>query len=682
MRSLLPPRGMVLLLLCGGAMALSTGLGAGPASMLTSVAWSQGPERPQERDREETPDGRPGPGDFRFGGPGGPGGGRRGGPGGPGGFGPQADLEIVKKFDQDGDKILNREERQAARKWLSEEGNSQRGGFGRGPRGGGPGGPRGPGGFGGGRDAGPGGDERGRREGRPGGDDPGFGGPGVGPRGFGPPGGEDRVAGTPGPKVKPEQVQIYKDEPLYAPETLRTLFLTFPDDDWEEELATFKNTDVELPATLLVDGKEYPQIGVSFRGMSSFMMIPAGSKRSLKLSLDLKNDQQRLDGYKTLNLLNSNGDASMMSAALYSRLAREHLPAPKVNFVKVVINGESWGVYANAQQFNKEFTQENYGDTGGARWKASGNPGADAGLRYLGDDVASYKQRFEIKTKDRPESWQALIQLCKVLNETPPEQLEEKLSPILDIDEVLWFLAYDMALVNEDGYWTRASDYNLYLDSKGKFHVLPHDMNEAFHAANGEGRSGAPGGRGGAPGFGPPGGGPNGGGPGRRGPDGEERRFAERGAPRQGDRPPGDNANGPQQPEGDFPFPPRSGGPGGPRGMMRPTVTVDPLVAIENERMPLHSKLLAVPKFRAQYLANIREIAEKQLDWKTLGPIVAEYRNLIQKEVKADTRKLSSYDAFVLAVSDKPGNAANARTLPLRMFADQRREFLLKATAP
>ena len=48
---------------------------------------------------------------------------------------------------------------------------------------------------------------------------------------------------------------------------------------------------------------------------------------------------------------------------------------------------------------------------------------------------------------------------------------------------MLWFLALDNALINNDGYWTRASDYSLYRDPKGKFHVIPHDMNEAFGPA-------------------------------------------------------------------------------------------------------------------------------------------------------------------------------------------------------
>ena len=77
-------------------------------------------------------------------------------------------------------------------------------------------------------------------------------------------------------------------------------------------------------------------------------------------------------------------------------------------------------------------------------------------------------------------SWAALIRLCRVLNQTPPEQLEAALAPLLDIDATLKYLALDNIFVNNDGYWARASDYNLFLDEKGKFHLIPHDDNETF----------------------------------------------------------------------------------------------------------------------------------------------------------------------------------------------------------
>jgi spore coat protein CotH len=163
---------------------------------------------------------------------------------------------------------------------------------------------------------------------------------------------------------------------------------------------------------------------------------------------------------------------------LYLQAAREYLAAPHANFVRVVINGESWGIYVSAQQFNKDFVRDFYGTTAGARWKVPGSPMGRGGLEYLGEDPAPYKRIYEIKSKDDPASWQALIELTRVLNQTPADQLESALAPILDVDGALEFLALEVVLANADGYWTRASDYSLYRGTDGRFRVIPHDANE------------------------------------------------------------------------------------------------------------------------------------------------------------------------------------------------------------
>jgi len=280
-------------------------------------------------------------------------------------------------------------------------------------------------------------------------------------------GGRNMTPGTPGPKVSPESVKSYPDAGLYDTSILRTVFLEFENQDWEAELADFNNTDVEVPAKMIVDGKSYKNVGVHFRGASSFMMVPAGNKRSLNLSMDFVEKDQKLYGEKTLNLLNSNGDSTFMSSVLYSQIANKFLPAPRANFVKLVINGESWGIYQNLEQFNNDFVTERFKesqvkDKSGARWKVSGSPQGDGGLFYLGEAIQPYEQRYELKTKDNADDWKALIKLTKTLTETPLDQLEEALKPMLDIEGALRFLALDVALMNSDGYWVRASDYSLY----------------------------------------------------------------------------------------------------------------------------------------------------------------------------------------------------------------------------
>lgn len=239
-----------------------------------------------------------------------------------GGRGGSQNLAVVADFDGDKDGRLNADERQAAREALA----SARGG-----RGGG----------------------RGR--------------------------GSVRATASPGVRLTPADVRQYPDAPMYDPAVLRTFFIEFDNPGWEAELVAFNNTDVDVPATVTVDGRVYRDVGVHFRGNSSFG-VGDGYKRSLNLAFDFVHEAQAIGGYRTLNFLNANTDPTLMRTVLAMHIARQYIPAPKANFVRVVINGENWGVYANAQQFNKEFVADNFANgRGGARWKVPQGGGQGAG---------------------------------------------------------------------------------------------------------------------------------------------------------------------------------------------------------------------------------------------------------------------------------------------------------------
>ena len=174
------------------------------------------------------------------------------------------------------------------------------------------------------------------------------------------------------------------------------------------------------------------------------------------------------------------------------------------------------------------------------------------------------------------------------MNTTEPEHLEAVLAPHLDIEGALKFLALEVVFVNTDGYWTRASDYSLFENEQGRFHVLPYDFNEAIGVDAG-----------------------------RRGL--------------------GEYTTGP---------------------------TLEPLVGLDDASKPLRSKLLAVPALRARYLALVREIADRWLDWNKISSLVVEYQILIDVEVRLDGRKLYGYDRVNPAA--------------LQAFIEQRRAFLLQ----
>lgn len=310
--------------------------------------------------------------------------------------------------------------------------------------------------------------------------------------GQGGPGGRggNRPPASPGVKLSPADVTNHPDAPLYEPSVLRTFFIEFENPEWEAELAALNNTDVEVAAKVMVDGKSYTDVGIHFRGNSSFG-VGNGYKRSLNLNFDFVHGDQTIQGYRTLNFLNANGDPTFLRTVLSLHIARQYLPAPKANLVRVVINGENWGVYANSQQFNKELLKENFQTTQGTRWKVpQGGGGGIGGFRFVDQDVNSYRSVFHIKSKDQPAAWTALIELARTLQQTPVEQLEAALAPRLDIDSYLRFLALDNAMVNGDGFYTRTADYSLYLDPNGRFHLMFYDANEMFSSGGGGGGGG------------------------------------------------------------------------------------------------------------------------------------------------------------------------------------------------
>ncbi len=97
---------------------------------------------------------------------------------------------------------------------------------------------------------------------------------------------------------------------------------------------------------------------------------------------------------------------------------------------------------------------------------------------------------------------------------------------------------------------------------------------------------------------------------------------------------------------------------------------LDPLHGLNDETKPLRSRLLAVPALRATYLRYVREIAETHLDWQKIEPVARRYQALIAAAVKADTRRLYSYQRFQHDLTEGEHG--------LKPFIEARRAFLLK----
>ena len=237
--------------------------------------------------------------------------------------------------------------------------------------------------------------------------------------------------------MTPRDVRSYPGAPVYDLQVLRTVFLTFESDDWEPELADFYGTDVEVPATVTVDGKKYRDVGVHFRGNSSYRMVPAGYKQSLNLSFDFVDPAPAARRLQDAQPAQRERRSDVHAHSPVPHIARQYIPAPQANFVKVVINGESWGVYVKTCSSSTRSSSGNIRHHGRSAVEDAGQAGRRAGSSTWAR-TSTIQAELRDQVGGRARDWAALVELWRDAERDAAEQAAKTaLAPMLDIDGAL-----------------------------------------------------------------------------------------------------------------------------------------------------------------------------------------------------------------------------------------------------
>jgi hypothetical protein len=292
---------------------------------------------------------------------------------------------------------------------------------------------------------------------------------------------------------------VKSSDGLYNDTALEEIRIYFHQPNYWNLLTQNYNSKTDIIAKLRYKNTDYDSVGVRFKGQTSYFMNNT-QKKSFNISLDYVKDEQKLEGYKTLNLNNSWQDPSFMREVLYYRLIRKHSPAAKANFVRLYINDQDWGIYQNVQQLNKDFLEEWYESNDGVNFRADipdggstgpgGPPGmwgdGTAALNFLGTDTAQYQKYYTLKSSDQPDPWQKLIRACSALNQTPVSHLENVVPLYFDVDKILWHLACEIAFSDDDSYVYKGKmDYYAYQDAETeRFATYDYDGNSVMKSQN------------------------------------------------------------------------------------------------------------------------------------------------------------------------------------------------------
>jgi spore coat protein CotH len=240
----------------------------------------------------------------------------------------------------------------------------------------------------------------------------------------------------------------------------------------------------EVKGSLEFNGKTYPNIGVRFKGNSSFMMAANTLKKSFKLDINKFDKKQSLSGITKISLNNNASDGSQMREALsYEVFRRANVPASRTAYTRLyitvpgVLDKQYAGLYTMVEQVGGKFLNTHFGSSDGLLMK----PETRRGLPYLGDDWTAYQRAYDPKGDDDREVAQKAIAFIKFVDTADDATFAKEIGSYLDVDEFLRFLAVNAVLANGDSLLAMGHNFYLYLDPKtNKFSWIPWDLNMSF----------------------------------------------------------------------------------------------------------------------------------------------------------------------------------------------------------
>jgi len=245
-----------------------------------------------------------------------------------------------------------------------------------------------------------------------------------------------------------------------------------------------------VKADIVVDGTPLGQIGLRFKGNSSYRSSAGSMKRPLKIDTNRFKKKQKLHGRTKINLSNAFLDSAFMKEKLGYELYRAAgLATPGVGWANVtmtidgIVTDEPLGIYVVIEQVDDRFLERQFGKptTGSLVMK----PESLDDWRYLGDQPQAYKA-YNIKLgKSNTDQILRFAELLKLINDAPDHEFEKQIGDRMDLDQLAAYLAATSILANIDSYVGMPHNYYLLLDkADGKLRMLPWDVNEAFGTFN------------------------------------------------------------------------------------------------------------------------------------------------------------------------------------------------------
>ena len=244
---------------------------------------------------------------------------------------------------------------------------------------------------------------------------------------------------------------------------------------------------VEYPyvhADFEFEGQVLKDVGMRYKGNSTFMSSRGSLKRPLKADLNKYVKGQKLAGVSKLNFRNNVMDGTWMNEVLSYQLFRDAgVPASRTAYARVYAtvpgkyNKEYLGLYSVIEDIDNTFAKDRFGTKKGAIFK----PATRDPFAYRGEDWARYKPTYDPKTELSEKEIRRVIEFAKLVTSASDAEFAARLGEFLDLDEFARFMAVTVWLPTLDSILGPGHNYFIYLHPKThKFQFLPWDLDHSF----------------------------------------------------------------------------------------------------------------------------------------------------------------------------------------------------------
>ncbi|MBT5708697.1 MAG: hypothetical protein HOI66_20465 [Verrucomicrobia bacterium] len=272
-------------------------------------------------------------------------------------------------------------------------------------------------------------------------------------------------------------------EELYDSSELLDVRITLSETDWNtirvqsrsmvqalgEERRTGK---AETPFTyvtgdILINGVEFKSVGIRKKG---FIGSLDDNRPSLKVKFNHTDSKAKVAGMTQLTLNNNKQDGALVSQTMaYSLFSQAGLPASKTSYAKVMVNGQSLGIYTNVESARQPLVQRGFGTDKGTLFEGT-----------IVDFFDGWASGFEHKFGPEEIGRKKLQSVIDTLN-GPDGELVASLGKVIDLDDFLKFWAIESLIGFWDGYSGNQNNFFVYHNPKtDRLHFLPWGADSVF----------------------------------------------------------------------------------------------------------------------------------------------------------------------------------------------------------